>query len=269
MKINSGKFDNLDVKVNNDVFNIQIGNEDDYSAISQDVFGEIQESIEYASNNDNIRVVVMEGKGENFSSGGNIKNMQNRLENGIEAWSNIILNKDSHLRTILHCPKPIISKVDGYATGAGATLATICDFTIATHDAKIGDPHVGIGFSAPDTPAFWPLLIGFNKTKELILTGDLVDGKQAEEIGLVNYSVPKEDLDSKVEEIVNELASGPQHAIYYSKLMTNKWLQWSFLYIADEALAHEAMTALLPDHKSAVDAFVEDEPINFPSGRGN
>lgn len=261
------EYENIQATVNDDVLNIVLGREEVYNAVNADLFGELKEAIIWGGHNDDVRVIVLEGQGENFSSGGDMDVLKERLEHPSEEWRDKLLHKHGHLRTILDCPKPIIAKVEGYATGAGSVLATICDITVMSTDARIGDLHVKIGYSAPDAPAFWPMLVGVNKAKELMMTAELLDGEKAEKLGLVNYAVPPDEVDDKVEELVHELASSSQPAIQFSKMMTNKWLKWALLFVGDEASAHEAITGHLPDHEHAVNAFLNDEPRNFPSAR--
>lgn len=261
------EFETIQADINGDVLNIVLGREDVYNAVNAELFGELKEAIIWGGHNDDVRVIVIEGQGDNFSSGGDMDHLKERLENPSEEWRDKLLHKYGHLQTILDCPKPIIAKVEGYATGAGSVLATICDITVMSTEARIGDLHVKIGYSAPDAPAFWPLLVGVNKTKELMMTAELLDGEKAEELGLVNYAVPPEELDDKVDDLVDQLASSSQPAIQFSKLMTNKWLKWSLLFIGSDAAGHEAITGHLPDHEHAVNAFLDDEPRNFPSAR--
>lgn len=269
------EFNSLDVAitgVEDDVCNITLGKPDeDHGTTGLDFFDELRDAIRAASREDDVRVIVVEGHGDNFSVGGDVETMKERIEGGpsvaAEWWRDLLLDPPGHIDAILDCPKPIITKIDGYAVGGGAVLATISDISIASTDAKIGDTHLNIGYSAPDSPPFWPMLVGVNKAKELLMTGELIDAKEAAEIGLINHAVPPEELDERVDAMVDRLATRPQYAMYYSKLMVNKWLKLAFLFVNREAHAHEAITEFLPDHKHAVEAFLADEPRNFPSAR--
>lgn len=271
------EFDSLEVTitgVEDDVCNITLGKSgESHGTTGLEFFDELRDAIRAASTNDGVRVIVIEGRGDNFSVGGDVEEMKERIDGGpsvaAEWWRDLLLNPPGHIDAILDCPKPILTKIDGYAVGGGAVLATISDISIASSDAKIGDTHLNIGYSAPDSPPFWPMLIGVNKAKELLMTGELIDAEEAAEIGLINHAVPPEELDERVDEMVDRLASRPQYAMYYSKLMVNKWLKLAFLFVNREAHAHEAITEFLPDHKHAVEAFLADEPRNFPSARGS
>lgn len=268
-------FESLDVEttgVEDDVRRIILGKEgESRGKTGLAFFEELATAIEDAGTDDAIRVVVLEGRGKNFSVGGDVKTMQKRVEDGPEAavewWRELLLSPPTHIDSILDCPKPIVAKIDGYAVGGGAVLATIVDISIAATDAKIGDTHLNIGYTAPDSTPFWPLLIGVNRTKELLMTGDLIDAETAEEIGLINHAVLPDDLDETVAATVDRLATRPQTALYFNKLLVNKWLKLAFGFLNREAHAHEAITELLPDHQQAVQAFLADERPDLPSAR--
>lgn len=269
------KYEGLEVRitgVEDDVCNVILGSEGkEHGTTGLDFFDELEDVIRAASTDDDIRVIVLQGRGDNFSAGGDVESMKERLESGpgeaIKWWRDLLLDAPRHIDAILDCPKPIVTKIDGYAAGGGAVLATIGDISVASTDAKIGDTHLNIGYSAPDSPPFWPLLVGVNRAKELLMMGELLTGEEAAEIGLVNHAVPPEDLDAKVDEIVDRLATRPQYAMYYSKMMVNKWLKLGFLHVNQEAHAHEAVTELLADHEHGVDTFLDSRERNFPSAR--
>src|SRR3546814_19654044 len=86
--------------------------------------------------------------------------------------------------SLLDCEKPVIAKLNGHATGLGATIALFCDVIFAAESAKIGDPHVSVGFVAGDGGAvIWPQLIGYAPAKEFLMTGDLMSAAHAPTLG--------------------------------------------------------------------------------------
>ena len=91
---------------------------------------------------------------------------------------------------ILECEKPIISAVNGFAMGLGANVALLCDVVVAGPNAVFADTHVNMGIGAGDGgQLIWPFLIGVNKAKYFLMTGDRVKGKEAFDLGLVNFYV--------------------------------------------------------------------------------
>ena len=145
--------------------------------------------------------------------------------------------------SLLDCEKPIIAKLNGHATGFGATLALFCDIIIATETAKIGDPHVQVGFTAGDGGAvIWPQLIGYARAKEYLMTGDLMTAAEAARIGLINHAVPGDELDDRVYGLAARLAAGSQVAIRTTKMSVNIGLKQLVASIMDACLAYEALS---------------------------
>lgn len=262
------EYDTLDVQEDGDVFRIQFDRPENYNATNPTCHKELSYVFEDAYESD-TRVVVLSGKGKAFSAGGDINFMKERIENPHEhPFKRSMREGEKIVRDMLQVEKPIIAEVNGHATGLGATVALFCDIVVANEEAKIGDPHVSVALAAGDGGAvIWPLLTDMHTAKEMLMTGRLVTGAEAKEMGLVNYALPKEEVSSKVEELVDELATGPQTAIRYTKMALNGWLELGVNNILRESLALEGVSQRQPDHEAAVDAFLEDREPLFPSGR--
>ena len=129
---------------------------------------------------------------------------------------------------------------------------------MADENAKIGDPHVKVGLVAGDGGAIiWPQLIGFARAKELLMTGDLLSAKQAVDLGLINYAVPKAELDSKIAEIVGKLQANPKWAVRWTKTVANIPLRALAAQMMDASLGYETLSNALKDRAEAVAAFQE------------
>jgi enoyl-CoA hydratase len=126
---------------------------------------------------------------------------------------------------MLHCQKPVISAINGAAVGAGLVVALLADISIAAEDARLADGHVRMGVAAGDHSAIiWPLLCGMAKAKYYLMTSGFVSGVEAERMGLVSLCVPQEELLAKATEVAENLATGPRHAIQFTKRALNQWL---------------------------------------------
>lgn len=261
-------YNTLDVRMVDDVFRIAFDRPDSYNAVNPEMHEELMYVFRDAAESD-ARVVLLTGNNDMFSSGGDIEGMKERIEHPEDRpWEVTREEGETIIRSIVELDKPLIAKVNGHATGLGATLALFCDIVYMEEGAKIGDPHVKVGLVAGDGGAIiWPLLTNVHKAKELLMTGELVSASEAEEIGLINYAVPADDLDEEVDEMIDTLASGPQTAIRYTKMAINKWIEDGVDDILRESLLLEGFSQEHPDHEEAVDAFLEDRTPNFPSGR--
>ena len=212
---------------------------------------------------DAVHVVVLTGAGRAFSAGGNLGSMQRMIDDRSQWWPTVTEAKRIVYR-MLECDKPIIARLNGHAVGFGSTLAVCCDIIVAVETAKIGDPHVGAGLVAGDGGAvLWPQRIGFARAKEYLLTGELLTAKRAEEIGLINYAVPAEELDEKVQALAEKLARGSSRAIRWTKQLMNVPLRQLAHSLMDLGLATESLSQHGADHQEAVRAFRAKETPRF------
>ena len=202
-------------------------------------------------------VVILTGAGEAFSAGGDIDWLQEVAETP-EKFEQVAAEAKRIIFGMLECDRPVIARVNGPATGLGATIALFCDIIVAADTAKIGDPHVRVGVVAGDGGAvIWPQLVGYARAKEYLMTGDLMTAAEAERIGLINHVVAPADLDAKVNEIAGKLARGATKAIRWTKMATNIGLKQLAHSMMDASLAYESLSNRTADHLEAVRAFRE------------
>lgn len=208
-----------------------------------------------AANDPGSDVIVLTGAGRAFSAGGDIPWMETLIAEGFERTAR---EARRIVFSLLECEKPMIARVNGHATGFGATLALFCDVVIAADTAKIGDPHVRVGLTAGDgAVVIWPQLIGHARAKEFLMTGDLMSAAEAARIGLINHAVPLEQLDSRVYGLAERLAAGAQTAIRTTKMSVNVGLKQLAASVMDACLAYETISNASPEHREAVSAFLE------------
>lgn len=220
------------------------------------IFGDI-------NRDEDARVVIFTGAGKVFSAGGNLREMQEKRHDA--QWHMRFMADAGRIVTsLIDLEKPIIARVNGHAMGLGATLALLCDFIIASTEARIADPHVKVGLVAGDGGALvWPMAIGMPRAKEALLLGEPLTAARAEAIGLINYAVEPALLDEKVGEIAQKLAAGPRKAIAYTKKAMNMVLRERATAMIEAHLKLEIETIFDPDHHEAVDAFNERRAPRF------
>ena len=114
---------------------------------------------------------------------------------------------------MLDLEKPLAGKINGASVGLGATIALLCDVVVVTEATRIGDRHVNVGLIAGDGGAvIWPWLVGINRAKELLMTGELVQGDDLLRMGIANHVVPAEDLDQFCLDKARQLAGMAPYA---------------------------------------------------------
>jgi enoyl-CoA hydratase len=269
------ELDTLSVRLQDTVATVSIDKQESMNAIDFRVLEELEDAMDWASSNDDVNVIVITGRGEHFSAGGNIDWLAERAEERpLESWRSAVMACTSYGTSVttatLDCVKPIVTKVRGNAIGVGGTLATLGDIVVVEEEARLGDPHVLLGLVPPNSVGLWPTLTSANKAKELLMRGETISGSEAADIGLANHAVPAEQLDETVEDIVDDLATGPQHAIRFTKRTVTRIQQRSMMNVRPEAHTLEALAAQSEDHRAALEALQEDKhaPIRYPSGRG-
>jgi len=210
-----------------------------------------------------IDVVILTGAGRAFSAGGDIAGMRQMYED-TEMFDRSIMEAKKVVFGLLDCEKIVIAKVNGDAVGLGATMALFCDIIFAADHARFGDPHVRVGLAAGDGGAvIWPQAIGYARAKEYLLTGDLINAKDAAAMGLINHAVPAEELDARVDAFARKIGSGAMKSIKYTKTAINVGLKQLAHSMMDTCMAYEALTNRSQDHLEAINAFSEKRKPRF------
>src|SRR5258706_1925355 len=220
------------------ILRVSLNAPDKLNAIGFEMESELLRLFQDLRRDHDTAVVVLTGTGRAFSAGGD-------LNRSLEIRGDTALLKEEFdlarrfVNTLLDVEQPIIARINGDAIGLGATLALLCDITIAASDARIGDPHVRVGLVAGDGGAVaWPLLIGYARAKQYLLGGDLLSAGDAQQIGLVNFSVPSSELDALVDRWARRLADGARNAVQWTKVTLNLGLKAQAARVLDAGLAY-------------------------------
>jgi enoyl-CoA hydratase len=215
------------------------------------------------ANDRELRVLVLTGEGRAFCAGGDF-GPGDAIGSNPEAPT-MMVEARQIVDHILECEKPIISAVNGYAMGLGATVALLCDVVVTSPSTVIADTHVNMGIGAGDGgQLIWPFLMGVNRAKYFLMTGERISGKEALDLGLASFHVDEDDeLLDKAMEIAERLAAGAPKAIAASKMAVNAYLRSVSSMIMPIGLQYEENSMRSADHKEAVKAFQEKRKPNF------
>ncbi len=248
------------------ILRVTLNRPDRRNAIDAVMHHELRELYARIADDAGIEVVVLTGAGKGFCAGADFKQMQDNNDSAAydDGFSSLFVDGVAIARNILSVRRPMIAAVNGDAIGLGATIALFCDVVFMADTARIGDPHVAAGLVAGDGGAvLWPLLVGVNRAKEYLMTGDLLTALEAERIGLVNHVVPAAELEEAAMAMARRLAHGPALAIRFNRQLVNKELEERVNRLYEMAFAMEAITFRSADHLEAVRAFAERRPPVF------
>jgi enoyl-CoA hydratase len=177
----------------------------------------LTDAIADAAADDRVRVIAIAGSGRAFCSGYDLSEVAPPTA---WQWRDVLERDVRATLAVWSCPKPVIAQVHGYALAGGLELAMACDLIVAAEGSQLGEPEIRFG-SAPVT-LLMPFVIGQKKTRELLLTGDLIDAAEAERIGLINRVVPADRLADEVDTLADRLARVPPDVMAPTKLMLNR-----------------------------------------------
>lgn len=216
------------------------------------------------SDDPDVRVAVITGAGTAFSAGGDLEMIQAQVGD-YHRTAEIMKEAADIVYNIVGCDKPVISAINGVAVGAGLAVALMADISIIAEDARFTDGHIRLGVGAGDHAAIiWPLLCGLAKAKYYLLTSEFIDGREAERIGLVSRAVPADELLDTALGVAERLATGPQHAIQWTKRSLNHWVRQA-APIFESSLALEMLGFLGDDVAEGAQALRDKRPPAFPS----
>lgn len=235
--------------------------------MNAEVIEELVGAVEDAAADDDVRVVVLGAEGDLFCGGGDVKALGELLDEDatpVERREYITEGIHRPMKALVDLDKPVVCRLQGDAIGAGSNLALSCDIIVAAEDATLSEGFKNVGL-AVDCGGSYLLThsTSLSTAKELVMTGRPVDATEAEEIGLVNYAVPADELDEKVDELVDQLRDGPTAALGLSKRLLHEGATTTF----EEALENEARAnAILggsEDHAEGIAAFRERRHPEF------
>lgn len=231
------------------------------NAFSTPLKNAMMEALNRADEDAEIRVIVLQGANNNFSSGGHIGEM---LENGMESEA-LVAKLDFMLREVAEISlklrnihKPIIAKLEGAVAGAGMNLALTCDFRIASENAKFVQAFVNIGL-IPDAGGIYLLnqLIGAAKTTELVMLGDKLKADDMARLNVVNTVVSADEIDASVQALATRLSNLPGKALASMKHMINVHAFGGLNGALDMEVEQQNMMAVTEDFKEGITAFME------------
>ena len=209
------------------------------------------------------RVAILTGAGAAFCAGMDLAALrkladQTPAENLVDARRTVGL-----FRRVWSFPKPLIAAVNGAAVAGGCGLATFCDFTLASEDAKFGYPEVHIGFMPALISAFLQLQVGEKVARDLLLTGRIFGVAEAREMGLVNRVVPDGQVLAAARELAAELMTNSPHSLLTTKRLLVRVAQDELDRRLELGVAESIAIRETPELREGLTAFLEKRKPNW------
>lgn len=203
------------------VATVTIANEAKLNTLNRAVMTALIEAVEALASDAAIRAVVLRSMGTRaFIGGADITEMATLDAGSARDFITLVHRSCDIFRRL---PVPVIARIQGFVLGAGLEVAAACDMRVAATNAQFGMPEVRIGIPSVVEAALLPQLIGWGRTRELLLTGDMINAATAERWGLVEQVVAPEALDDAVERRVASVLAGGPRAVRAQKALIQAW----------------------------------------------
>ena len=236
------------------------------NALNPELLGEMTQAVEYLSRSKRVKALIITGKDNVFSGGGDIDFLERDLCKKSPQEIHKVL-KEHYGRAALSLrslPFPVIAAINGPAVGAGFDLCLNCDIRLAATSASLGSIWVRI-CTIPALGGMYllPRIVGYGRAAELIFSGDVISAEEAYRMGLVNHVYEDNKLQDEAIRLANRLANGATAAISIAKNGLNRSLDGNFHGEIDYAIHMQSLCLKMDDCKEGIRAFKERRKPNF------
>ncbi len=219
------------------------------------------------SSDPHIRIIIVTGSADRaFVGGVDVRAMMNLDPDGAERFIT-----DLHLcfQAIRQSEKIVIASINGFALGGGLEMAASCDLRIASDHARFGMPEVKVGIPSVIEAAYLPRLIGLGRAAELIYTGELIDAREAERIGLINKVVSHEKLKEGTRQMAEKILLNGPSAMLLQKKLISQWMDLSLSLSVEAGIRAFRECYRTGDPKEGMKAFLEKREPSYALKLGN
>ena len=201
---------------------VTLGNPAKLNVLSTPLMGRFVAAFDDLAGREDLRAVVLTGAGERAFVGGADVDEMAALE-GPDAARAFIGRVHACCAAVRELPVPVIATIKGWCLGAGLELACACDLRLAAEDARFGMPEVRLGIPSVVEAALLPGLIGWGRTREMLIFGEVIDAREAHRIGLVESISPAEELEAALQSRLASLRTAGPRAVRLQKALIRRW----------------------------------------------
>ena len=246
-------------KIDNGILRLTLNNSKNQNTLSELMIDSLKKAFSDAATDQSIKVIILAANGPIFCAGHDLKEIteaRKSQDSGTDYFKQLFDSCSELMQMIVSNPKPVIAEVDGIATAAGCQLVASCDLAIATNDSKFATPGVNIGLFCSTPMVALSRNVAKKHAMEMLLTGDMINSKNAKAIGLINNHVSKDLLMEKTLSIANKIANKSAMTVKMGKqaFYIQSELELSEAYKYTSKIMVENM--LKEDAKEGIDAFI-------------
>jgi 2-(1,2-epoxy-1,2-dihydrophenyl)acetyl-CoA isomerase len=242
------------------VATVTLNSPDKLNAISMKMRESLLKVIDDVGKDDTVKVVILTGAGRGFCAGADLSELSGPLPEPT-VYERL---KGTPRPAFFKLEKPVIAAVNGACVGAGLSLALTCDIRIASDKAKFGSAFIKLGATPDNGMTYWlPRLMGTAAALEFLLTGKIIMGTEAKQLGIVSQVVPPEELMKVSQELAAQIAQYPLLALSLTKRLVYRSMLDDIARQYDWENWAGAITMQTRDNKEAMNAFAEKRPAEF------
>jgi 2-(1,2-epoxy-1,2-dihydrophenyl)acetyl-CoA isomerase len=241
---------------------LTLNSPEDRNPLTEETKAEIISALGDVEQADELRALVITGRGAAFCAGGDIKKIGGKITP--EETREIMQNSQKLLRRLINLEKPVVASVNGDAFGMGCNLVLATDFSVASEKARFCQVYVKLGV-LPDFGAlyFLPRLVGLHRSKELAYLGRVISAEEAERMGLIYKVVPPQDLEQEAMDLAGRLARMPTKAIGRAKRLLDRSFSMTLDEVLEEEIKAQVYLSQTEDHREGMRAFMEKRKPKF------
>lgn len=253
-------YNNLKYEVSRKIAFISLNRPEKRNALNDEVITELSLAFNRASHDEAVKVIVLKAEGKVFCAGADLDYLQKLSKNPYEEN----LKDSNNLKDLLHLiyslKKIVIAQINGHAVAGGAGLVMVCDFAFAVPDANFGFTEVNLGFIPALVSVFLLKKIGEGKTRELLLSGDLISAESAKNYGLISHVIPQDTLEEEILKFTEALIKNTSSlSIALTKELLIKNQEHTLSQALDSASEFNAKMRSTKDFQKGVQSFLNKE----------
>ncbi len=245
------------------ILRLTLNNSQSRNALSEAMIEDLKNALDHAASDKQARVIILAANGSAFCSGHDLKEMtraRQHNDGGRAYFHQAMSNSSDLMKKIVKHRLPVIADIRGIAAAAGCQLAASCDLAIASEDAQFITPGVNIGLFCSTPMVALTRNISSKHAMEMLMCGDMISARRAEQIGLVNKVVELSGMDGAVQQMAEKIASKSTMTLETGKSAFYTQLEMTLDEAYDYTTSVMAENMIKNDAREGIDAFIEKRP---------